>query len=177
VAPDVSVGQFRPGRTSQQAWGPRPGGRGRWGAEQPEGAQGRTEAAAGSLREGLAETLTVLRLDVAATLARMLRSTNSIGSMISIARNHSMIVKNWQNGTMALRWCAAGMLEASKQFRHVSDHLHLPALRGALDARHRTRRGDGRISASGPLGKCDLAKSPRTTRVRRLQAMTRISLF
>jgi putative transposase len=90
--------------------------------------------AAGSLREGLAETLTVLRLGVSPTLARTLRSTNSIESMISIARDHSMNVKNWQNGTMALRWCAAGMIEASKQFRRVNGHLHLPALRAALDA-------------------------------------------
>ena len=37
--------------------------------------------AAGSLREGLAETLTVLRLGVSPTLARALRSTNSIESM------------------------------------------------------------------------------------------------
>jgi len=43
-------------------------------------------------------------------------------------------VKNWLNGTMALRWCAAGMLEASKQFRRVNGHLHLPALRVALDS-------------------------------------------
>ncbi len=64
--------------------------------------------AAGSLREGLAETLTVLRLDVAPTLARTLRSTNSIESMISIVRNHSMNVKNWQNGTMALRYAPPG---------------------------------------------------------------------
>jgi putative transposase len=89
--------------------------------------------AAGSLREGLTETLTVLRLGVSPTLARTLRSTNSIESMISIARNHSMNVKNWQNGNMALRWCAAGMIEASKQFRRVNGHLHLPALRVALD--------------------------------------------
>jgi transposase-like protein len=89
--------------------------------------------AAGSLREGLADTLTVLRLGVSPTLARTLRSTNSIESMISIARDHSMNVKNWQNGTMALRWCAAGMIEASKQFRRVNGHLHLPALRVALD--------------------------------------------
>jgi transposase-like protein len=89
--------------------------------------------AAASLREGLAETLTVLRLGVSPTLARTLRSTNSIESMISIARNHSMNVKNWQNGNMALRWCAAGMIEASKQFRRVNGHLHLPALRAALD--------------------------------------------
>jgi putative transposase len=87
--------------------------------------------AAGSLREGLSETLTVLRLGVPPTLARTLRSTNSIESMISICRNHSANVKNWQNGNMALRWCAAGMLEAGKQFRRVNGHLHLPALRAA----------------------------------------------
>ena len=89
--------------------------------------------AAGSLREGLAETLTVLRLGVSPTLARTLRSTNSIESMISIARDHSTNVKNWQSGNMALRWCAAGMIEAGKQFRRVNGHLHLPALRAALD--------------------------------------------
>jgi hypothetical protein len=49
---------------------------------------------------------------VSPTLARTLRSTNSIESMISIARNHSMNVKHWQNDNMALRWCAAGMIEA-----------------------------------------------------------------
>src|SRR5665648_345021 len=90
--------------------------------------------AAGSLREGLAETLTVLRLGVAPTLARTLRSTNSIESMISIARTHSSNVNNWQNGTIALRWCAAGMIAAGKQFRRVNGDLHLPGLRVALDA-------------------------------------------
>ena len=38
------------------------------------------------------------------------------------------------DGQMALRWCAAGMVEAAKQFRKVNGFLHLPALRGALDA-------------------------------------------
>ncbi|HSL07081.1 MAG TPA: IS256 family transposase, partial [Pseudonocardiaceae bacterium] len=75
--------------------------------------------AAASLREGLTETLTVLRLQVPPTLARTLRSTNVIESMISICRDHATNVKNWQDGHMALRWCAAGMLEASKQFRRV----------------------------------------------------------
>jgi putative transposase len=89
--------------------------------------------AAASLREGLAETLTVLRLGVPPTLARTLRSTNSIESMIGIARDHSRNVKNWQSGNMALRWCAAGMAEAGKQFRRVNGHLHLAALRHALD--------------------------------------------
>jgi putative transposase len=45
--------------------------------------------AAGSLREGLAETLTIGRLGVPPTLARTLRSTNSIESMIEICRDHA----------------------------------------------------------------------------------------
>jgi putative transposase len=98
--------------------------------------------AAGSLREGLAETLTVLRLGVPPTLARTLRSTNCIESMISICRNHSSNVKNWQNGDMALRWCAAGLVEAGKQFRRVNGHMHLPTLRAALE-RHVGEQGVG----------------------------------
>lgn len=90
--------------------------------------------AAASLREGMAETLTVLRLEVPPTLARTLRSTNTIESMIEICREHSKNVKRWRDGTMALRWCAAGMIEAGKQFRRVNGHLHLPKLRAALDA-------------------------------------------
>jgi putative transposase len=89
--------------------------------------------AAGSLREGLRETLTIVRLAVPPTLARTLRSTNAIESMISIGRDHSSNVKNWRNGKMALRWCAAGMIEARKQFRRVNGSMHLPALRAALE--------------------------------------------
>ena len=90
--------------------------------------------AAASLREGMAETLTTLRLGVPPTLARTLRSTNTIESMIEICREHSKNVKRWRDGTMALRWCAAGMVEAGHQFRRVNGHLHLPKLRAALDA-------------------------------------------
>jgi putative transposase len=89
--------------------------------------------AAASLREGMPETLTVLRLGVPPTLARTLRSTNAIESMISISRDHARNVKRWRNGQMALRWCAAGMVEASQQFRRVNGHLHLPALRASLE--------------------------------------------
>ena len=37
--------------------------------------------------------------------------------MIEISRDHSANVKRWRDGQMALRWCAAGMGEAAKQFR------------------------------------------------------------
>src|SRR5438105_15011420 len=68
--------------------------------------------AAASLREGMAETLTILRLGVPPTLARTLRSTNPIESMIEICPQHSDNVKRWLAGAMACRWCAAGMAAA-----------------------------------------------------------------
>ena len=90
-------------------------------------------SAATSLSEGMAETLTVLRLAVPPTLARTLRSTNAIESMISICRDHARNVKRWRDGQMALRWCAAGMVEAGQQFRRVNGHLHLRTLRDTLE--------------------------------------------
>lgn len=98
------------------------------------GELGRTHpGAAASLREGLTETITVLRLGVPPTLARTLRSTNSIESMIETCRDHSRNVKRWRDGQMALRWCVARVIEAGKQFRRVNGHLHLRTLRAALE--------------------------------------------
>lgn len=99
--------------------------------------------AAASLREGLTETLTVLRLGVPPTLARTLRSTNPIESLLSVCREHAGNAERWQDGTMALRWCPAGMVEARKQFRRVNGYLHLPALRAALKA-------EGAKTVTGP---------------------------
>ena len=81
--------------------------------------------AAASLREGLAETFTISRLGVPPTLARTLRSTNAIESMIEICRDHSTNVKRWRDGQMALRWCAAGMLEAAhvNHFETISSSI------------------------------------------------------
>src|ERR1700750_3099754 len=89
--------------------------------------------AAASLREGMAETLTVLRLGLPPTLARTFRSTNAVEAMISLCRDHRGNVKRWRDGQMALRWCAAGMLEAGRQFRRVNGHLHLRSLRDTLE--------------------------------------------
>jgi putative transposase len=46
----------------------------------------------------------------------------------------SQLEKRWRNAAMALRWTAAGMLEAAKGFRRLKAHKHLPALRAALTA-------------------------------------------
>jgi transposase-like protein len=89
--------------------------------------------AAASLREGLAETLTLQRLGVHEQLWRSLSSTNPIESMISIVRSTSRNVKHWQNGDMCLRWTAAGMLEAERQFRKIIGYQHLAALAIAVE--------------------------------------------
>jgi transposase-like protein len=89
--------------------------------------------AAASLREGLEETLTVQRLGITGALKATLQSSNPIESMISIARTTSKNVKNWQSGAMALRWIAAGMLEAEKQFRRVAGYRDLAKLIEAIE--------------------------------------------
>jgi putative transposase len=90
--------------------------------------------AAASLREGLNETLTVTRLRLSPSLLGTFKSTNPIESMISVARTVTGNVKRWRDGQMILRWPAAGVLEAEKQFRRVNGHRDMPLLRAALDA-------------------------------------------
>jgi transposase-like protein len=89
--------------------------------------------AAASLREGLAETLTVNRLGVGGKLLQTLESTNPVESMIEIVRDHAGRVKRWSSGEMALRWAAAGMLAAQAQFRRVKGYQELPQFAAALE--------------------------------------------
>ena len=84
--------------------------------------------AASSLREGLEETLTVTRLGITGTLLKTVFSTNPVESMIEIVRDHARNVKRWRDGTMALRWAAAGMEAARDQFRRVKGYRQLPEL-------------------------------------------------
>ena len=91
--------------------------------------------AAGSLREGMEETLTVIRLGIKGKLRRTLESTNPCESMIDTVRTTQRNVKNWSSGEMGLRWTAAGMLEAEKQFRKVIGYTQLPQLAVAIERR------------------------------------------
>jgi putative transposase len=101
--------------------------------------------AAASLREGLAETLTVTRLGVTGALLKTVMSTNPVESMIDIVRAHARNVKRWQPGDMRLRWAAAGMLAAATQFRRVKGYRQLPKLAAAL--RHTVGATDPSTSA------------------------------
>jgi hypothetical protein len=81
--------------------------------------------AARSLREGMEETLTLTRLGISGQLAKTLASTNACESMIEIVRYTQRNVKSWQSGDMRLRWSAAGMLEAERQFRRIIGYRDL----------------------------------------------------
>ena len=98
--------------------------------------------AAGSLREGLAETVTINRLGITATLARTVATTNPIESTIEIVKAHAHNVKNWtpptgpnphrRAGDMRLRWAAAGILCAEDQYHRVEGHRQLAQLAATL---------------------------------------------
>jgi putative transposase len=89
--------------------------------------------AAASLREGLEETLTLTRLSVRGRLRKTLESTNPCESMIECVRRTSRNVKHWQSGDMCLRWTAAGMLEAERQFRRIIGYADLAKLVTAIE--------------------------------------------
>ncbi len=97
--------------------------------------------AAGSVREGLEETLTVSRLSLSPSLTRTLKSTNPVESMISVVRTTTGNVKRWRDGSMAERWTAAGMMEAEKRFRRINGCRDLQMLRIALNA-HQAKLDD-----------------------------------
>jgi putative transposase len=88
--------------------------------------------AAASLREGLEETLTVMRLALPENLERVLSSTNLIENLFGRVREIGRRVKRWQNGTMVLRWTAAGVLEAERGFRKLVGYRAMPILVAAL---------------------------------------------
>jgi putative transposase len=94
--------------------------------------------AGASLREGLAETLTLMRLGITGRLAKTLSSTNPIESMIEIVRHTQRNVKRWHDGDMRKRWTAAGMLQAEQQFRRIVGYSDLAKLVTAIEQRHLT---------------------------------------
>ena len=83
----------------------------------------------GSILEGLDEILTVIRLGLPHELRRSLACTNIAENALGTVRQVSRNVKRWRNAEMALRWTAAGLLEAQKTFRRpqgLSPAAHPP---------------------------------------------------
>jgi transposase-like protein len=90
------------------------------------------DSAAASLREGLDETLTVMRLALPATLRRTFATTNAIENMNGSLRRVTRNVKRWKDEAMIRRWVALGIAEAQRGFRRVKGHVNMPLLVAAL---------------------------------------------
>jgi transposase-like protein len=91
-------------------------------------------AAAASLREGLEETLTVLKLGLPPALRRFFATTNCIENLIGTLRHVSRNVKRWRGGDMRQRWLGLGLRRAAERFRRIKHHHELSALVTALRA-------------------------------------------
>ena len=88
--------------------------------------------AAASVLEGLDEMFTITELGITGELARCLATTNVIESPNSVVRRVSGRVTIYKDAQMALRWTAAGFLEAEKSFRKVRGFAQLKSLINAL---------------------------------------------
>jgi len=83
---------------------------------------------AGSVREGMEETLTVIRLEVSPLLYKTVYSTNPIESLNSAFERFSHRVKKWQNGDMKKRWLAAAIIQAEERMHRVRGMLGISTL-------------------------------------------------
>lgn len=97
------------------------------------------DAAASSLREGLEETLTVLKLGLPPTLRRSLSTTNALENLNGSVRRVTRNVKRWRrNGDMRRRWVGLAIVDAATRFHRIKGHRELPVLLRALRQQNTT---------------------------------------
>jgi len=123
-------------RALRQAWSSKEAARGEKQLERLAASLERDHSdAAGSVREGMKETLTLQRLGlVDSALARTLRTTNPIESLMSGVARYTRNVKRWRNGAMILRWVGAAVRHAQRGFRCVRGHGEIAVLLNALSS-------------------------------------------
>ena len=92
----------------------------------------RNQSAAGSLTEGLEETLTLHRLGLYGVLGRSLKTTNCLESVNALVEERCAKVDHWKNSSQRHRWLATALLDIEPRLRKVMGYRHLPKLREAL---------------------------------------------
>lgn len=96
-------------------------------------------SAAGSLFEGLEETLTIVDLRITPRLRRSLSSTNAIESSFSLVEKICTQVKRWQGRDHRLRWVASALTFAEGRWCRLHGYRHMPVLMNALSAAFKLR--------------------------------------
>ncbi len=92
----------------------------------------RNQSAAGSLAEGLDETLTLHRLGVYGVLGRSFKTTNCLESVNALVEERCAKVDHWQTSSQRHRWLATALLDIEPRLRKVMGYRHLSTLRAAL---------------------------------------------
>jgi len=81
-----------------------------------------------SVREGMEETLTVIRLGVSPLLYKTVCSTNPIESLTSLLERFAHRVKKWRSGDMKKRWLASAILKAEERMHRVRGSIGIRPL-------------------------------------------------
>jgi len=89
-------------------------------------------SAAGSLREGLEETLTIYKLKLSTELRKSFSFTNCIESIMAQVEQYTQRVDRWRNGAHMQRWVAAGLLEVEPRLRKVNGWRYMNLLRDRI---------------------------------------------
>ncbi len=92
----------------------------------------RNQSAAGSLEEGIEETLTLHRLGVYGVLGRSFKTTNCLESVNALVEERCAKVDHWKNSSQRQRWLATALVDIEPRLRRVIGYRHLPKLREAL---------------------------------------------
>lgn len=110
--------------------------------------QAQHPGAAGSLKEGLEETLTVQALGITGALYRTLRTTNPIENLNGSIARYTRNVKRWKDGQMTLRWVASAFSDAAGRFRKLRGCVDMKLLISALDQRAPIAEADHELKAA-----------------------------
>jgi putative transposase len=89
-------------------------------------------SAAGSLDEGMEETLMLQRLGMFEKLGKSFKTTNCIENVNKSLGVYTDRVDRWQNSDQRQRWVATALLEIEPRLNCVMGHEHLKELREAM---------------------------------------------
>lgn len=90
------------------------------------------QSAAGSLREGLEETLTLHKLGGYHLVGRSLKTTNCIESIFSMVETRTAKISYWKNSSQKHRWFASALIDSEPRLHTLMGVKHLYKLRQAI---------------------------------------------
>ncbi len=90
------------------------------------------ESAVRSLEEGLEQTLTLHRLGLFDKLAKSLKTSNCIESIMALVSQKTDKVDYWRNSNQKQRWLATALLDIEPRLNRIRGYKYLPELRVAI---------------------------------------------